>query len=73
MRYENANRDSSRLSSQEVFDLWRATKPSPVDISKNFILRKFTVALQNLKRGKDPGPDSIFTELKFHVGATLKS
>ena len=57
-----------RLFSQEVSDLWRATTSSPVNISGNFTSREYTVALQQLKPGKAPGPDSIFPELILHAG-----
>ena len=56
-----------------MFDLWRATTSSPVNISKNFASREFTVALQSLKPGKAPGPDSICPKLIFQAGAAQKS
>ena len=59
-KYESVDRKSSRLVvSQEVSDLWRATTPDAVNISDNFSQREFTAALQHLKPGKAPGPDSI--------------
>ena len=72
-KYEAVDRKSSRLVSQEVSDLWRATTPDPVNISDNFSQREFTAALQHLKPGKTPGPDSICPELILHAGAALKS
>ena len=54
-------------------DLWRATTPDAVNISDNFSQREFTAALQHLKPGKAPGPDSICPELILHAGAALKS
>ena len=66
-------RKSSRLVSQEVSDLWRATTPDAVIISDNFSQREFTAALQHLKPGKAQGPDSICPELILHAGAALKS
>ena len=72
-RYEDVNRASSRLISQEVSDLWRATISRPVNISENFTSRKFTIAFQHLKPGNAPGPDSICPELILHAGAALKS
>ena len=64
-----------RCLSQEDFMLWpsRATALSPVNISSKFTLREFTVALQQLKPGKAPGPDSIRPELVPNTGAALKS
>ena len=59
--------------SQEVSDLWRATTPDAVNISDNFSPREFTAALQHLKPGKAPKPDSICRELILHAGAALKS
>ena len=72
-KYEAVDCKLSRLVSQEVSDLWRATTPDAVNISDNFSQRKFTAALQHLKPGKAPGPDSIFPELILHAGAALKS
>ena len=72
-KYEAADCNSSRLVSQEVSDLWRATTPDAVNISGTFSQKKFTAALQHLKPGKAPGPDSIWPELILHAGAALKS
>ena len=72
-KYEAVNCKSSRLVFQEVSDLWRATTPDAVNISDNFSQGEFTAALQHLKPGKAPGPDSIFLELILHAGAALKS
>ena len=44
-RYEDVDRKSSRLVSEEVSDLWRATTPDPVNISDTFLQREFTAAL----------------------------
>ena len=71
-KYEAVNRKSSRLVSQEVSDLWRATTPDAVNISDNFSQREFAAALQHLKPGKAPGLDSICSELILHAGAALK-
>ena len=54
-------------------DLWRATAPDPVNISDTFLQRKFTAALQHLKSGKAPGPDSNCPEFILHVEMLLKS
>ena len=64
---------SSRLVSQQVSGLWRATTPDPVNISDTFLQREFTAVLQHLKPGKALGPDSICPELIIHAGAALKS
>ena len=56
-KYEAVDRKSSRLVSQELSDLSQ---------------REFAAALQHLKPGKAPGPDSICPELILHVGAALK-
>ena len=71
--YEAFNRKSSRLVSQEMSDLWRATTPNAVNISDTFSQREFAAAFQHLKPGKAPGPDSICPELIVHSGAALKS
>ena len=72
-KHEAVDRKSSRLVFQEVSDLWRATTPDAVNISDNFSQREFAAALQHLKPGKAPGPDSICSELILHAGAALKS
>ena len=69
----NVDRKSSRLVSQKVSDLWRATTPNAVNISDNISQREFTAALQHLKPGKALGPDSICPELMLHAGTALKS
>ena len=71
-KYKAVDRKSPRLVSQQVSDLWRATTPKAVNISENFSQREFTAALQHLKPGKAPGPDSICSELILHAGAALK-
>ena len=53
--YEAVDRKSSRLVSQEVSDLWRATTLDPVNISDIFLPREFIAALQHLKPGKASG------------------
>ena len=72
-KYEAVDCKSSRLVSHEVSDLWRATTPDAVNISDNFSQREFAAALQHLKPGKAPGPDSICSELILYAGAALKS
>ena len=72
-KYEAVDRKSSRLVSQEISELWRATTPDAVNISDNFSQKEFTATLQHLKPGKAPGPDSICPELILHAGAALKS
>ena len=58
---------------QEVSDLCKATTPDSVNISDTFLHREFTAAIQCLKPGKTPGPDSICPEPIIHAGAALKS
>ena len=72
-KYKAVDRKSSRLVSQKVSDIWRATTPDAVNISDNFSQREFAAALQHLKPGKAPRPDSICLELIRHAGAVLKS
>ena len=72
-KYEAVDHKSSRLVFQKVSDLWRDTTPDAVNISDKFSHREFAAALQHLKPGKAPGPDSIFPELILHAGAALKS
>ena len=72
-KYKAVDRKPSRLVFQEMSDLWRATTPDAVNISDSFLQRDFTAALQHLKLGKAPGPDTICPELILHAGAALKS
>ena len=72
-KYESVDRKSSRLVSQEVSDLWRATTPDAVNISDNLSQREFAAALQHLKPGKAPGPDSICSKFMLHARAAFKS
>ena len=72
-KYKAVDCKLSRLVSQEVSDIWRATTPDAVNISDNFSQREFAGALQHLKPGKAPGPDSICSELILHAIAALKS
>ena len=72
-KYEDIDGKSSRLVSQEVSDLWRASTRSEVNVCKSFTPSEFAVALKHLKPRKAPGPDSICPELLLHAGAALKS
>ena len=72
-KYEAVDRKSSRLVFQEMSDLWRAATPDAINISDNFSQKEFAAALQHLKPGKAPGPDSICPEHILHAGAALKS
>ena len=67
------DRKSSRLVSQEVSDLWRASTTSAVNVCGSFTPSEFAAALKHLKPGKAPGPDSICPKLLLHAGAALKS
>ena len=44
-----------------------------INIPDHFSQRKFAAALQHIKPGKAPGPDSICSELILYAGAVLKS
>ena len=54
-------------------DRCRALIPSPVNLSGDFSSREFAAALQHVKPGKAPGPDSICLEPIIHAGTALKS
>ena len=58
-KYEAVDCKSSRLVSQKVSDLWKATTPDAVKICDTFSQREFAAALQHLKPGKPPGSDFI--------------
>ena len=73
MKYEGASRESTRLVLHELSDLWRATPLHSMNLSGDFSPREFSAALQHLKPGKAPGPDSICPELIIHAGAGLIS
>ena len=51
-RYEVIHRESSRLISQVVSDLWRVTPTNPVNISESFTSQEFAAALKHLNQGK---------------------
>ena len=70
-KYEDIDRKSSRLVSQEVSNLWRASTTSAVNVCGSFTPSEFAAALKHLKPEKAPGPDSICPLL--HAGAALKS
>ena len=72
-KYEAVDCKLSQLVSQEVSDLWRTTTLGAVNISDTFLQSEFNAALQHLKPGKAPGPDSICPELIIHAGAASKS
>ena len=72
-KYEGVNRRSYRLVLQEVSDLWRADPLHPANVSGSFSHQEFAAALQHLKPGKAPGPDSICPKLIIHAGTGLKS
>ena len=61
------------LSFKKCLTFGESQTPDAVNISDNFSQREFTAALQHLKPGKAPGPDSIFPELILYAGAALKS
>ena len=44
-----------------------------MNLSGDFSPREFAAALQHVKPGKAPGPDSICPELIIHAGTALKS
>ena len=62
-KYEGIGRESSRLFSQELSDLWRATSTSPVNISESFTSQEFAAATKHLKPGKTSGLNSIRPDL----------
>ena len=51
----------------------RRRQASPVNFSGNFSSKEFAAALQHVKQGKAPGPDSICPELIIHAGTASKS
>ena len=61
------------LSFKKCLTFGEATASDAVNISDNFSQKEFTAALQHLKPGKAPGPDSICPELILHAGAALNS
>ena len=56
----------------ELSDFWRAIAPDAVNISGDFSPREFAAALNHLKSGRAPSPDSICPELLIHDGLGLK-
>ena len=57
-KYEDIDSKTSRLVSQKVSDLWRASTTSAVNVCGSFTPSEFAAALKHLKPGKTPGPDS---------------
>ena len=51
-KYEDIDRKSSRLVSQEVSDLWRASTTSAVNVCGSFTPSEFAAALKHLKPEK---------------------
>ena len=72
-KYEGVDRESTYRVVKEVSDLWKVPTPTADNISGKFSSVEFATALQQLKPGKAPGPDSICPELIIHAGADLKS
>ena len=72
-RYKGIDRESSRLISQEVSDLWRAASTSQVNVSESFTSQESAAARKHLKPRKTSGSNSICSDLKPHAGAALKS
>ena len=58
---------------KKVSELWKIETSAGESISHDFTPEKFSSALQLLKTGKAPGPDSISPELILHAGAALKT
>ena len=58
---------------KKCLNLWRATTPNQMNISKNFSQGEFTAALRHLKPGKAPGRDSTCPKFIIYSGAPLKS
>jgi len=56
-----------------ALDLWRIPIPEDKCISGEFTSDEFALALQQLKPGKAPGPDSMCPEHVLNAGSALKS
>ena len=69
----DGSRQFGTLTSHILVEKRKYRKADAINISDNFLQRKFAAALQHLKSGKAPGPDSIFSKLILHARATLKS
>ena len=65
--------ESAWLMALEVSDLWRALTPDSHSFSSDFTIEELMSALQHLKPGKAPGPDSIYPHLILHAGTEMKS
>ena len=63
--------ESARFMMQEMYELWKISKPLEKYISGDFSLEEFASSLQVLKSGKASSPDSIFPELILHTDAAL--
>ena len=58
---------------KEVPELWKIQTPAGESLSDDFTPEEFSSALQLLKTGKAPGPDSTSPELILYAGAALKT
>ena len=63
----------STHSLRDFLPLWRVLTQDSQNLSSDLTLEVLTAALQRLKPGKAPGPDSICPELILHAGSEIKS
>ena len=71
--YKTTNRESARLIVREVSQLWKIPILPDKCIFGDFSSEKFANALQLLKSGKTPDPDSLRSELMLYAGSALSS
>ena len=71
--YRTKDHEPARLVAKEISKLWKIETPAGEIISHDLTPEEFSSALQLLKTGKAPGPDSISSDLILHAGAALKT
>ena len=71
--YRTKDHEPAILVAKEVSKLRKIQTPAGESISDDFTPEEFSSALQLLKTGKAPGPDSISPELILYAGVALKT
>ena len=69
----SGNRESTKLISKQLSDLWKVPIPEGNRIPGPFTSKELANALKHQEQGKSPGLDSIFPEFILHAGSNLES
>ena len=71
--HRTGGRESTRLISKQLSDLWKIPTPKGHSISEPFRSEEYAADLKRLKPGKSRGLDSVFPEFILHARSALKS